>query len=391
MRVCLDLSVLRTRPTGVGYYGLFLGKALLENFPQAQKYLAFDGLRFSRLQGFINRYERQSALKTEISHSLWEATAPVPMLRGAWRRLKGFAFSRGASACDLVHSITYAPPVRGATAWLPVIHDLSHLRFPQFHPAERIRWLTAHDAALGEAVLINTVSEFSKNEIVSLLGIAPDRIRITYPGTDPAFALPPSEEGARILSRYGLKAGRFLLSVATINPRKNLGTIAAAFAQLPQTIRDETVLVFAGQSGWERVEFSKAATRLRERGEIGFIGYVPTDHLRALYHNTSLFLFPSHYEGFGIPVAEAHLAGAPVAIAKGAGAREAACGLALEIAVTDVDGWSQAMREALGSEAWRDENARAARTAAAKQFTWRRNAQLTFDIYAEIARQHHAG
>jgi glycosyltransferase involved in cell wall biosynthesis len=391
MRVCMDLSVLRTRPTGVGYYGLYLAMALLESFPEAHQYFAFDGLRTRGLADFVQDYQRKSTIGTDLSQSVWNATAPLPPLRIAWRWLKRLAFSRTAAAFDLVHAITYAPPARGAAIWLPLIHDLSYLRFPQFHPRERVRWCKAHDSLLSEAPLINTVSEFTKNEIVTLLRIAPNRIRVTHPGVNPAFGLPPLEESDRILSRYGIKAGRFLLSVATIAPQKNLDTIAAAFARLPQKVRDRAALVFVGQPGWDRVVFPKTVAHLRRRGEIRFIGYVPIDHLRALYQNTALFLYPSLYEGFGIPVAEAHLAGAAVAIAAESGTREAGCGLALEIPAINVDEWTRVMKQALESDAWRDEKARAARSAAGKLFTWYRNALLTSEIYAEIASRFHGG
>jgi glycosyltransferase involved in cell wall biosynthesis len=360
----------------VGYYGYFLGKALVENFVEAENYLVFDGLRFLGLKRFVDAHTRKSKIKASLYQSLWNATAPYPALRSAWRQVKGSAFSRGAARCDLVHAISYAPPIRAAAAWLPLVHDLSHLRFPQFHPAERVRWLKAHDAALDDAILINTVSEFTKGDIVVLLGVDPDRVRVTYPGVNPAFGQARSDD-ASVLSQYGLKAGRFLLSVATLDPRKNLTTIAAAFARLPQSLRRDAPLVFVGQQGWQRVAFPKNVARLREHGEIRFVGYASIDDLRVLYQNTALFLFPSRYEGFGIPVAEAHLAGAPVAISEGCGAREAGSGLALEVAAEDVDGWTQEMRQALEGEGWRDAKARAARAAAAKAFTWQRNAKLT--------------
>jgi hypothetical protein len=245
MRVCLDLSVLRSRPTGVGYYGYFLGKALVENFVEAENYLVFDGLRFLGLKRFVDAHTRQSEIKAGLYQSLWNATAPYPALRSAWRLVKGSAFSRGAARCDLVHAISYAPPIRAAAAWLPLVHDLSHLRFPQFHPAERVRWLKAHDAALDDAILINTVSEFTKGDIVVLLGVDPDRVRVTYPGVNPAFGQARSDD-ASVLSRYGLKAGRFLLSVATLDPRKNLTTIAAAFARLPQSLRRDAPSSLSG-------------------------------------------------------------------------------------------------------------------------------------------------
>lgn len=385
MRVCLDLSVLRSRPTGVGYYGYFLGKALSEQFAEAEEYLAFDGLRFAGLKCFIERFEQRSALEININQWLWQATAPVTVLRRAWRQVKSSSFARASSRSDLVHAISYAPPASRTPLWLPLIHDLSHLRFPQFHPAERVRWLEAQDALIGDAVLINTISEFSKSEIVALLGVHRDRVRVTYPGVNPAFEREGTDD-AFILSQYGLMAGRFLLSVATIDPRKNLAVIATAFARLPQSVRDDAVLVLVGQAGWCRVDFPKAAARLRDRGEIRFFGYVATDHLRALYRGTALFLYPSHYEGFGIPVVEAHLAGAPTAVSKGTGSSEAGCGLTREIAADDVDGWTWLMRQALDDNAWRNSQACAVRTAAGKVFTWQRNAQLTKGIYDEVSR-----
>jgi len=384
MRVCLDLSVLRSRPTGVGYYGYFLGKALIERFVDAQNYSAFDGLRFAGLEDFISAFARRSAIKSDLNQRLWNMTAPAPVLRSTWRRVKGTAFSRGSSKFDLVHAISYAPPAHTAKAWLPLIHDLSHLRVPQYHPAERVRFLERQDAVIDEAVLVNTVSEFTKAEIVTLLGVGVDRIRVTHPGVDPVFTETQRDEDVVVLSQYGLTVGRFLLSVATIDPRKNLSTIATAFARLPQSVRDDAVLVFVGQSGWHRVDFPKAVARLRERGEIRFIGYVPTDHLRVLYQNTALFLYSSYYEGFGIPVVEAHVAGAPVAISKGTGLSEAACGLAAEIAAADEDGWSQVMRQSLDCQGWRIPEQRAARANAAKAFTWQRNAELTKKVYDEV-------
>ena len=384
MRVCVDLSILRVRPTGVGYYGYFLATALGENFAEAEDYLVFDGLRFQSLRAFIDAHPRRSVIKASVYQSVWNAAAPYGVVRNAWRQLKGAAFSRGSAQCDLVHAIAYAPPLHATTAWLPLIHDMSHLRCPEFHPAERVRWLRAHDAAIDNAVLVNTVSEFTKSEIVALLGVAPQRVRVTYPGVNPAFAAARADD-VSALSHYGLTPGRFLLSVATIDPRKNLAGIAAAFAQLPAAFRRDVPLVFVGQAGWRRVEFPKSVARLQERGEIRFAGYVPVDHLRALYRNTALFLYPSHYEGFGLPVAEAHLTGAPVAIAQGGGPREAGCGLALEVASADLERWTEVMREALEGEGWRDDKARAARVAAAKAFTWERNARQTKKIYDEIA------
>jgi len=385
MRVCLDLSVLSSRPTGVGYYGYFLGKALLEQFADAEHYVAFDGLRFAGLKSRLDDFARRSSVKSSLNQFVWQTTAANSLLRSAWRRVKAVAFARGLSRCDLVHAISYGPPARASTPWIPLITDLSHRRVPQFHPEERVRWLEAQDARIDDSALINTISEFTKSEVVSLLGVDPARVRVTYPGVDPIYAqLRP--EDALTVARFGLTEGRYLLTVGAIDPRKNLETIAVAFARLPQPVRRDCVLLFAGQPGWGRVDFPAIAAPLRDRGEIRFIGYVSSDELRALYRYAALFLYPSHYEGFGIPVAEAHLAGAPVAIAKGSGAQEAACGLAEEIAANDIDGWSALMRRALEGEAWRDLQAREARTASARAFTWERNAALTHEIYNEVAR-----
>ena len=91
---------------------------------------------------------------------------------------------------------------------MPLLTDLSHLRVPQFHPGERIRWLEAQDARIGEAVLVNTISDFTKNEIVTLLGVDAARIRVTYPGVNPVFGETQPEDAAT-LSQSGLTAGHF--------------------------------------------------------------------------------------------------------------------------------------------------------------------------------------
>ena len=383
MHICLDLSVLRTRPTGVGYYGYFLAKALNERAAESSCYLAFDGLRFARLEAFLDAYANRSALATSVNQALWNTVAPVSLLRTFYRQVKRAAFVRGCRGLDLVHAITYAPPAHAGTPWLPLLHDLSHVRAPHFHPVERVRFLERTDRRIGEAALVNTVSEFSRGEIVTLLGVPQDRVRVTYPGVDPIFAQRKAADPA-ILSHYGLKSGRFLLSVATIEPRKNVEALVLAFARLAPAVRKDAVLLLTGQGGWRGMAFPKDAESLQRQGTIRFTGYVSSDHLRVFYQNCALFLYPSHYEGFGIPVVEAHFAGAPAAISFGSGVREAAAGLAREIRATDIEGWSSAMREAIETDAWSHPKPRALRAAAAAPFTWRRNAQLTQALYEEI-------
>jgi alpha-1,3-rhamnosyl/mannosyltransferase len=153
--------------------------------------------------------------------------------------------------------------------------------------------------------------------------VAPERIVVTRPGVDPFYRATDRTPDAAALAALDVAPGRFLLAVATLEPRKNLATLVAAYGGLPPPMQAAAPLLLVGQPGWGDLGFPPEAERLIAAGRLRLTGYLPKPSVRALYRATALFLYPSIYEGFGLPPAEALASGAPVAISADTAMEEA--------------------------------------------------------------------
>jgi len=211
--------------------------------------------------------------------------------------------------------VNYVPPGTFHKSVLPIIYDLSHMRFPQTHPKERIEWLEQQLTLLADVPFVQTISEFSKGEIVTLLGLPANRIYVTYPAPGAVFR-PEREADDACLARCGVEPSQYFLVVGTREPRQNVMTVAEAYAALPVSTQAQFPLLWVGPSGWGDISFSPIVERAKELGRIRVMGYVADHDLAVLYRNTRLFLMPSIYEGFGMPVVEAMACGARLALSQ---------------------------------------------------------------------------
>lgn len=185
------------------------------------------------------------------------------------------------------------------------IYDLSHVRYPAFHGAARVRALHGGiKKALDGGAKIATISEFSKEEIASVYGVSKDSIVIAPPGVDARFCKQTNEQIERVKAKYAID-GEYILSVCTIEPRKNLLRLIEAFASLTKEQRGGCRLVLVGKNGWLEGELQKIAAPLEKSGELMRIGYVKDEDLPALYSGAKVFAYLSLYEGYGMPIAEA--------------------------------------------------------------------------------------
>lgn len=385
MRICLETSTFRARPAGIAYYTLFLASHLMASEPDLEL-SGFDGNVFSPLTDDVLdrvRHPRQGGAKAG-SAALYQRARQVRVAREAFRAYKALRFRRGVRAFGLFHAMNFMPPVETAVPVLPLIHDVSHERFPETHPAERTAWLRRRLARIGRYPLVNTVSDFSADEISEFYGYPRERIRVTRPGVNPAFRLPVPEAAREGVSRLGLEEGRFFLSVGTMEPRKNHATLFSAYAKLDPATRRHFPLVQVGQPGWGRSEPAHL-DRLVAEGSVRILGYADEATLHALYASARALLFPTLYEGFGIPVAEAMATGLPAVVSDIPVMHEVTGGAAEFVPPMDAEGWAEAIRRAADeSDVSRSGRRTAARTAS-EAFTWEETARLTAAIYRELA------
>lgn len=210
--------------------------------------------------------------------------------------------SRGA---DIFHAsaLSRRPPRRPRLT--ATIYDMTCFLMPELHAAANLRADQNLADLLRRAHRLIAISECTKNDAVRVLGIAAEKITVIHPGIGEAFFDPPSSKVAEVRAGYGLHRP-FVLCIGTIEPRKNLGTLLDAFQALPASIRDQFELAVAGPAGWASAE------TMARMNSIRYLGYVPEPDIAALTAAATVLAYPSLYEGFGFPVAQAMAAGVPV-------------------------------------------------------------------------------
>ncbi len=206
---------------------------------------------------------------------------------------------------SLYHETKYVPFHFDQGPTLVTIYDLSFVRHPEWHPADRVKYFERYCLKkLPQVDAVITISEFSKREIMDLLNLPPDKITVTLLGVDRVFT--PGRQRVPGLPE------RYILSLGNLEPRKNLPVLVHAYASLPGDLQERYPLVIAGARAWHHHELNKTLSSLERKGKIILTGYIPQDVLPHLYKNASLFVYPSLYEGFGLPVLEAMASGVPV-------------------------------------------------------------------------------
>lgn len=294
-------------------------------------------------------------IEQELAHFPIELRLPVLPFAHAWRtawsRLERPPVERFVGRVDVFHfsDWMYAPQRGGMRA--TTIHDLVPLRFPRWVTP---RTLTMHAAKYRNAArtcdVVFTNSRFTANEVRDLLAVEEARIHVAYPGIDPRFT---SEGPAADLG------GPYVLTVGTLEPRKNLHALLEAFSLL-RARRPELTLAHAGGEGWEE------ADRLDGAG-VRALGFVSDDELARLYRGASVFAYPSLFEGFGMPVVEAMACGTPAVVSSHPSLDEASGGVALRADAGSAEELAAAIERALAS----DGTLVARGLAHARRFTWR--------------------
>jgi glycosyltransferase involved in cell wall biosynthesis len=264
------------------------------------------------------------------------------------------------------------------------VHDLSHLRFPEFHPAHVVQFLEKSLLrTLQRADHVITVSSVVRDELLSHYNIPSERVSTIYEGVDAAYTPRDKSLTEEVLASYGLDHAGYVLLVATLEPRKGIDVLLQAWELLPKDLRRQFPLVLTGSSGWRNSQLLQQIERLSAEGSVRHLGYVPSDHLPLLFSGAAVFSYPSVYEGFGLPVLDAMSSAVPVVCRAGTSMAEFAQGSCLLCETGSAEELAHRLESLLQDESMRREWGERGRLQSQK-FSWRRCAVETAEIYQKL-------
>lgn len=382
--VLLDCVSLGGPLTGIGGYTTNL-LACLGSSSEVAGLQCFDGGAVRSAGELLARPATAVAPSRWIAPSLKRALRERHLAYEARHWLRDRRFMRAAKGLEdhVYHQpafILSSFPGRSVTT----VHDLSFVRFPQAHPAGRVAYLLRHlPASLDRADRILVPSEFTRQELLSLFALDARKIVVTPLGVSPVFRARREEECRSVLARYRLAYRRYVLFVGTLEPRKNLAMLLDAWLSLPPSVREQYPLVIIGGRGWGDDQVYRRIEALERHEPLRYLDYVPADALPMLYSAASLMVYPSHYEGFGLPVLESMASGTPVICASGTAMTEFSDGAAFLFAAGKDDALKDVMSFVL-NDAARVPDRVGRGLELARTYTWSACAARTIRVYQSL-------
>ncbi|MBE2200940.1 MAG: glycosyltransferase family 4 protein [Anaerolinea sp.] len=377
MRIGIDVTAAVAQGAGIGRYTRELVRALAHE-AQPYQYVLFSAKPPAALPvanplptGAHIRY-RPAPLSERWLYRLWyRLWLPLPV---QWV----------TGELNLFHSPDFVlPPVRGDVPTLLTVHDLSFVHYPHVFTPALIKYLNrVVPRSVARATHILADSEATRRDLTTIWNVPEAKITVLYSGVDGRFRpVQSADEITAVRAKYDLGEQPYVVSVGTIQPRKNYQMLIRAFAPLAAELPHN--LFIAGGTGWLYEEMMMEIERQGLNGRVRFIGFVDDDDLPALYSGASLFAFPSLYEGFGLPLLEAMGCGVPVLTSNASSLPEVAGEAAVQLAPDDETGWTAAMRDLLQDPAQRTRLVTAG-FRQARQFTWQKSAQKLLHVYQSV-------
>jgi glycosyltransferase involved in cell wall biosynthesis len=371
MRIGIDATALPSQPVGAGNYIIHLIRALARVNDRHE------------LLVFTHPVGRELIGVAESERFRWAViSGGNPTRRMLWEQasLPGLVEK---NRLDLLHSLHYTRPWRLPCLSVVTFHDMTFFLYPQLHTLPRqVFFPLAIRASARSADALIAVSESTRSDSMRLLGIPAEKIFATQLGVEPAFH-PIRDAGLReeIRQKYRLP-DRFILYVGLVEPRKNLPGLLQAYRSAVQK-GIEHHLVVVGRFGWRYRQVLEEIEALGLHEQVHFTGYIPQDDLPIVYNLASLFVYPTLYEGFGLPALEAMACGTPVVTSDVASLPEIVGEAGILVPPGDQQALSQALQTVLADQGLQNRLATKG-PERASQFTWERTARQTLQVYQHV-------
>jgi alpha-1,3-rhamnosyl/mannosyltransferase len=264
------------------------------------------------------------------------------------------------------------------------VHDLSWIRYPEMHPEDRVRNMNKHfQMSMERASMIITDSQAVRHEIIDMFGVSENRIKSIPLGVEPLFHPLNQDESTPVLQQHGLSYQKYILAVGTLEPRKNLSSVLLAYMQLPANIRKHYPLVLVGMNGWHTSALEKQMAPLVAAGEIRQLGYLERGDLAVIIAGALTLVYPSIYEGFGLPPLEAMTCGVPVIASNVSSLPEVVGDSGFLVNPHDIDDIAKAMETMVSAPEIRASSAQKALTRSS-EFSWDSCVDQTMGIYRQV-------
>lgn len=357
--------------TGIGQYTFNLAKELsTDNKFDIDYFYTYYWSKALKVEDSIATGSIKSWIRKNIPYS-------YKIRRGIQKK----AFNKGNfNKFDLYHEPNFLP-LSFSCKTVVTIHDLSYIHHPNAHPVERVRIMNdLLPGAIEKSNCIIADSEFTKKEIITAFSSESSKIKVTPLGKAAEFYPRPESELTATLLKYGLKFGQYSLCVGTLEPRKNIIQVIKAYQNLPHRFALQFPLVVVGMRGWKESVLLKELDKLIKQNKAFVLGFVSAEDLPKLYCGARSFVFPSLYEGFGLPPLEAMACGTPVIAANTSSIPEVIGTAGLMFNINDVDMLGQHLMGVCEDDAEFNRLSQAGLIQADK-FSWKKCAELTIEAY----------
>ena len=371
MRVALELQPCGGQMTGIGYQTYELARRLVpsESF-QIRGYLF-------NFMGRDDNISLRSVMPFPVEEN---KLMPYGVYRRLWRFIP-VGYEAFFDKADIFHFFNFIVPPRISGKVITTVHDMTHVRFPETVNKRNLRRLQEGlDRSIERSEIIMTNSEFSKGEIMALCGVPDEKIRVIYPAPSVSGGMCDKD---RLFRRFGI-TGPYLLYVGSIEPRKNLARLLQAYQRLRDRQETAHQLVLCGGRGWNNEQIYATLEKLPNKSDVLITGYVSEEEKNALLANADIFVFPSLYEGFGVPPLEAMHWGTPVVCSNAASLPEVVGDAACYVDPLSVESIAEGIEQVLTDRDYARRLVEAGKVRCCR-FDWDTSARKLKQIYTELA------